>query len=150
KKTYTMDSVSFAGDPLDISHGVVDLATGHVVGPLLHRGLITTNWLLAMVMLETRTPRATFQFRGPASFEHGANGQLLFRYNSGLLIPFPEGFGFPKADLKSTYAVGPNSKSDPFVRLQAMDAPPPGSVPARSGGGSRVKGSTGDEFSYRY
>lgn len=148
-KTYTMDSVSFAADPLDISHGVIDIATGQVVGDLLHRGLITTNWLLAMVMLETRTPRATFQFRGPASFEHGVNGQLVFRYNSGLLIPFPEGFGFPKPDLKSVYAVGPNSRLEPFVRLQAMDVPA-ATTPAKSGNASRVKASTGDEFSYRY
>ncbi|HSL23770.1 MAG TPA: hypothetical protein VK886_19715 [Vicinamibacterales bacterium] len=149
KQTYHMDTISFLADPLDIAHGIVDLKTGRVIGDLLLRGMITTNWLLAMVMLEDRTPRATFQFRGPASFERGPGGQLVFRYNGALQIPFPEGFRFPRPDLQSTYSVGANSKLEPFLRLQAMSVEP---EPGRSvsGGASHVKASCGDEFSYRY
>ena len=149
KSTYAMDSVTYLDDPLDIAMGVVNVKTGKVLGPLLRRGLITTNWLLAMVRIETRTPNATFAFRGPASLEQGVNGQMVFRYHGQLHIPFPEGFRFPATDLTNHILIGPDSALDPFLRWQAMsvsDAP----RLARSGGASRVVASTGDEFSYSY
>ncbi|OFW30306.1 MAG: hypothetical protein A3H97_09495 [Acidobacteria bacterium RIFCSPLOWO2_02_FULL_65_29] len=149
KSTYVMDSVTYLDDPLDISLGVVDVKTGKVPGPLLRRGLITTNWLLAMVRIETRTPKATFAFRGPASFEKGVNGQMVFRYHGKLHIPFPEGFKFPATDLTNYILIGPDSALDPFLRWQAMsisDAP----RLARAGSAKGVVASTGDEFSYSY
>jgi hypothetical protein len=147
--TYVMDSVTYLDDPLDIALGVVDTRTGKVLGPLLRRGLITTNWLLAMVRIETRTPKATFAFRGPASLEKGVNGQMVFRYHGKLHIPFPEGFRFPAPDLRSSILIGPDSALDPFLRWQAMSVP---DLPrlARSGGASRVVASNGEEFSYSY
>ena len=40
---------------LDFALGAVDVRTGKILGPFLRRGIITTNWLLAMVRIETRT-----------------------------------------------------------------------------------------------
>lgn len=149
KSTYAMDSVTYLDDPLDIALGVVDLKTGKVLGPLLRRGLITTNWLLAMVRIETRTPKSTFAFRGQASLEQGVNGQMVFRYHGKLNIPFPEGFKFPAPDLTNYILIGPDSALDPFLRWQAMHAPESPRI-AKSGGADRVVASTGDEFSYSY
>ena len=147
--TYVMDSVTYLDDPLDIALGAVDLRTGKLLGPLLRRGLITTNWLLAMVRIETRTPKATFQFRGAASLEKGVHDQMVFRYHGKLHIPFPEGFRFPATDLTNHILIGADSALDPFLRWQAMSLPEAPRL-ARSGGASRVTASTGDEFSYSY
>jgi len=147
--TYVMDSVTYLDDPLDIALGVVDVKTGRLRGPLLRRGMITTNWLLAMVRIETRTPKSTFGFRGPASFEAGVNGQLVFRYAGALHIPFPEGFRFPAPDLTNHIIIGPDSALDPFVRWQAMSVPDAPRL-ARAGGASKVVASTGESFSYSY
>ncbi|HEX4347950.1 MAG TPA: hypothetical protein VHZ73_10275 [Vicinamibacterales bacterium] len=147
--TYSMNDITYLDDPLEVSLGVIDTKTGKIAGPLLRRGIITTNWLLAMLRLETRTPKSTFMFRGDAAVEGGVNGQLVFRYDGKLNIPFPAGFFFPAADLEHTIVIGPDSALDPFVRWQAMsiaDAPPP----AVSGAGDRIASSNGDVFSYRY
>ena len=149
KSTYVMDSVTYLDDPLDIALGAVDVRTGKVLGPLLRRGLITTNWLLAMVRIETRTPKSTFAFRGDASFERGVHGQMLFRYHGKLNIPFPEGFKFPATDLTNHILIGPDSALDPFLRWQAMSLSDSPRL-ARSGGADRLVASTGDEFSYSY
>jgi hypothetical protein len=149
KSSYAMDSVTYLDDPLDISLGAVDLRTGKVLGPMLRRGLITTSWLLAMVRIETRTPKATFAFRGDASIEKGVHGQLVFRYDGKLYIPFPEGFRFPAPDLENHIIIGPESALEPFLRWQAMSIPDTPHL-ARAGGAERILASTGDEFSYRY
>jgi hypothetical protein len=149
KSTYTMDSITYLDDPLDIALGAVDVKTGKILGPMLRRGLITTNWLLAMMRIETRTPKSTFAFRGEASLEQAVNGQMMFRYHGKLNIPFPEGFKFPAPDLTNYILIGPDSALDPFVRWQAMHTPEVARV-AASGGAEHVKASTGDEFSYSY
>ena len=149
KSTYAMDSVTYLDDPLDIALGAVDLRTGKVLGPFLRRGMITTSWLVAMVRIETRTPKSTFAFRGQASLEQGVNGQMMFRYHGKLNIPFPEGFKFPASDLTNYILIGPDSALDPFLRWQAMHAPE-APAPATSGGADHIVASTGDEFSYSY
>jgi hypothetical protein len=149
KQTYTMDSVTYLDDALDIAIGAVDLRSGKLIGDLLRRGLITTNWLLAMVRIEDRTPKSTFAFRGPVSFEKDANGQTIFRFHGKLHIPFPQGFRFPAPDLTNCFLIGPDSALDPFLRWQAMHVPKASRV-AASGGAEHVKASTGDEFSYKY
>ncbi len=146
-QTYHMDGVAYLDDPLDLAVGAVNVKTGKVIGPFLRRGLITTNWLVAMLNLEERIPRTTFAFRGPASFEAGVNGQLVFRYHGMLHLPFPEGFAFPAPDLKNTFIIGPGSALDPFLRFEAMSGSP---CVATSGGAARVSASSGHEFSYRY
>jgi len=144
-----MDKISWLDDPLDIAVGAIDLKNGKVIGHLLRRGMITTSWLLAMVQLEPRTPRATFTFRGPASFARTASGETMFRYYGDLNIPFPEGFYFPASDLTSTITIGPNSALDPFLRFQAMHEP--AAPRLRKHGGSRqVTASNGSDFSYSY
>jgi hypothetical protein len=149
KAAYKMDSVTYLDDCLDICLGAVDVKTGKVLGPMLRRGMITTNWLMAMVRIETRTPKSTFGFRGDASFEKGVNDQLIFRYHGKLTIPFPENYKFPKPDLENHILIGPDSALDPFLRWQAMSVAESPKL-AMSGGQSRVKASTGDEFSYSY
>jgi hypothetical protein len=149
KQTYSMDDITYLDDCLDIAVGAVDVRTGKVLGLLLRRGIITTNWLLAMVRIETRTPKSTFQFRGRASFEQGVNGQMVFRYDGKLHIPFPEGFKFPAPDLKNSFIIGPDSALEPFVRWQGMWSP---GAPrqAVSGSADHMTASTGEQFSYRY
>ena len=148
-QSYAMDRISFLDDPLDIAMGAVDLKTGKVIGHLLRRGMITTSWLLAMVRLEPRTPRSTFTFRGPASFEKGVNGETVFRYYGDLHIPFPEGFYFPASDLTNVITIGPNSALDPFLRFQAMYEPEAPKI-RKCGGYRQVTASNGSDFSYRY
>ena len=149
KQTYHMDGVSYLDDPLDIAVAAVSVKTGKVIGHFLRRGMITTNWLLAMIRIEDRIPKNTFAFRGPASFEQGVSGQLVFRYDGMLHLPFPEGFKFPAPDLTNAFIIGPNSALDPFVRFQAMSVPGWPRI-AKSGGAARVAASSGDEFSYSY
>lgn len=149
KSAYTMNSVTYLDDVLDIALGAVDVKTGKFLGPFLRRGIITTNWLLAMVRIEDRTPKSTFAFRGDASLEQGVNGEMVFRYHGKLHIPFPENYRFPKPDLENHILIEANSALDPFIRWQAMSTPDTRLV-AKSGGAERVKASTGDEFSYSY
>lgn len=148
-QTYLMDKISWLDDPLDLAVGVVNVKTGKVLGHFLRRGMITTSWLLAMVRLEPRTPRATFTFRGPASFVKGVHGQSVFRYRGDLHIPFPEGFYFPASDLETKITIGKNSALDPFLSFQGIQVP--GAPKARKSGGSRQStASNGDEFTYRF
>lgn len=149
KQTYSMDTISYLDDALEVAQCAVNLKTGKVLGHLLRRGIITTNWLLAMIRLEERIPKNTFSFRGPASFEKGVNGQMVFRYKGDLHLPFPEGFKFPAPDLNSTFIIGPNSALDPFVRFQAMCVPGSPRI-VKSGGADRLVASTGEEFSYTF
>lgn len=149
QQTYNNNLISWLDDPLDIAVGSVDVATGKVIGPLLRRGMITTSWILAMLGLEPRTPKSTFAFRGPASFEKGPHGQTVFRYYGDLHIPFPEGFSFPASDLTNPITIGPNSALDPYLRFQGIHVPGAPRV-AKRGGSRQMTASTGVDFSYRY
>jgi hypothetical protein len=102
-----------------------------------------------LVRVEPRTPRASFYFRGPASFERGSNDQLIYRFNGTVHIPYPEGFKFPSPDLTTSYVAGPDSALDPFMRIQAMCG---GGEPQslKKGGAEKVVASNGNSFSYRY
>ena len=161
EQTYNNNIISWLDDPLDIAVGAIDLKTGKVIGHLLRRGMITTSWILAMVHVEPRTPRSTFTFRGPASFQKGVNGETVFRYYGDLHIPFPEGFSFPTAkftrafttgqqwDGVKAFPIGPDSALDPYLRFQAIHVPGSPMKPRR--GGSRQTTSTnGIDFSYSY
>jgi hypothetical protein len=146
---YHIDKVCFIDDPFEFSIGSVDLATGRLLGPLLYRGFIVQEMLLRLIELEPRTPRSSWFFRGPARFERDASGQTVFNLAAKVEVPYPEGHGFPKPDLQSTFVVGPGSKLDPFLYIQAMDgqpAPPAG----KSGSAEHVVASNGQRFSYRY
>jgi hypothetical protein len=146
---YDITKVCFADDPFEFSIGSIDLTTGRLLGPLLHRGFIIQEMLMKLIELEPRTPKASFFFRGPAGFERDASGQTLFNFNGIVRVPYPEGYGFPQPDLASTFIVGPGSSLDPFVYIQAMDghaAPPAG----KSGRSQHVLASNGQRFSYSY
>ncbi len=149
KQTYYNDNISWLDDPLDIAVGAVDLQTGKLIGHLLRRGMINTNWILAMLRLEPRTPKSTFEFRGPASFVKGANGETVFRYYGDLHIPFPEGFFFPAADMVTPITIGPNSALDPYLRFQGTYVPKKPAL-SWSGGSRQMTASNCVDFSYRY
>ena len=149
-QTYNNSGISWLDDPLDIAVGSVDVTTGKIVGHLLRRGMITTSWILAMLQLEPRTPKSTFAFRGPASFVKGANGETVFRYHGDLHIPFPEGFAFPSADLKTPITIGPDSALDPFLRFQGVHVPNDQPMAAKSSGSLHMTASNRVDFKYRY
>lgn len=146
---YDMKGVAWVDDPFEVSLGSIDLATGKIVGGLLFRGFIIQDVLLTLLKLEPRTPKASWYMRGPAAFERDPSGQTVFGFSGTVRVEYPEGFGFPRPDLKSVYSVGPNSALDPYIYIQAMDgiAPPPA---GKSGGARGVTASNGQRFSYSY
>jgi hypothetical protein len=148
-RTYFLDAVGLVEDPFDLAVGAVDLRTGRILGEMLHRGFIDQNVFFALVRVEPRTPRSSFLFQGPACLEPGAEGQMIYRFNGVVHIPYPEGFKFPAPDLATGYVAGPNSALDPFFRLQAMAAGRPPAA-GKEGAAERVTASTGALFSYRY
>jgi hypothetical protein len=148
-RNYFLDAVGYVHDPFDLAVGAVNRRTGRVYGELLQRGFIDQNLFFALVRVEPRTPRSSFYFRGPACFERGANGQLVYRFNGEVHIPYPEGFGFPSPDLTTSYVIGPGSALDPFLRLQAMHGGRPPQM-GKTGSADRVLASNGNTFSYRY
>jgi hypothetical protein len=146
---YSMHGVCFVDDPFEYSVGAVDLKTGRFLTPLLYRGFIVQDVLLALMMLEPRTPKSSFFFRGPAAFEKDASGETVLSFNGTVNLPYPEGFKFPQPDLQSAYIVGPNSALDPYLYFQAMDGIAP--IPeGKSGGARSVLASNGQKFSYSY
>jgi len=149
QSAYQINKVCFVDDPFEFSVGSIDLRTGRLLGPLLFRGFIVQDMLMALMQIEPRTPKSSFYFRGPAAFERDASGQTIFNFNASVRVPYPEGFGFPQPDLKSKYLVGPGSNLDPFIYIQAMEgqAPPPA---GKSGGAQNVAASNGQRFSYSY
>lgn len=149
KAAYSMHGVCWVDDPFEFSIGSVDLRTGRFLGPLLYRGFIVQDVLLALMQLEPRTPKSSFFFRGPAAFEKDASGQTVLSFNGTVRVPYPEGFKFPQPDLQSTFTVGPDSALDPYLYFQAMDGIAP-SPDGKSGGARNVIASNGQNFSYSY
>lgn len=148
-RTFFLDSVSLIDDPFDIVLGAVDLDTGEVIGGQLHRAFIGQNLFYALVRVEPRTPRSSFFFRGPARFERGPAGSLIYRFRGEVDIPYPDGFLFPAPDLATGYRVGPGSRLVPFLRLQGM-TPDARAGTAAKGGAKDVLASNGQRFSFRY
>jgi hypothetical protein len=149
KIQYDMKGVAWVDDPFEVSLGSIDLKTGKVIGGFLFRGFIIQDVLLTLLKLEPRTPKSSWYMRGPAAFHKDPSGQTVFGYSGSVRVDYPEGFGFPRPDLKSVYKVGPNSALDPYIYIQAMDgiAPPPA---GKTGGARGVVASNGQIFSYSY
>jgi hypothetical protein len=105
--------------------------------------------LLTLLMLEPRTPKSSFFFRGPAAFEKDASGQTVLGFSGTVRVPYPEGFKFPQPDLRSTFTVGPNSALDPYLYFQGMDGIDP-APDGKSGGARDVVASNGQRFTYSY
>ncbi|MCA1632290.1 MAG: hypothetical protein LC802_00895 [Acidobacteria bacterium] len=148
-RTYSLDDLEIIDDPFDISVGAVDLRTGRFLTQLLHRGFISQDLFFALLRIEPRTPQSSFFFRGPSVLEAGANGQLVFRFEGEVHIPYPEGFLFPEPNMATGFAAGPNSTLDPFLWIHAIqdsDAP----RMFKQGGARHVLSSMGARFSYSY
>ncbi|MFL6231817.1 MAG: hypothetical protein ACJ76N_01655 [Thermoanaerobaculia bacterium] len=149
-KSYYLDDVFLLSDPFDLSVAAVDVRTGATIAEQLHRGFIGQNLFFALLRVEPRTPKASFQFRGPAIFQKAPQGQTVYRFEGQVKIPYPPGFLFPNPNLATGFPAGPDSSLDPFFWIQAMDG---GAVPrnyVKQGGEKDVLASTGDRFSYRY
>jgi hypothetical protein len=149
--TYVVAGTVVADDPFDFSVGELDVTTGQIVGGLLWRSF-WNHTLLTAILTANATTLAPFSFqeRGPALFQKGPNGELLFRFNSTTVLPYT-GFIFPSPDYTSKvgFTGGPGSILQPFVRLQAAlttDAP----TGVMIGGQTNVISSFGDPFSYTY
>jgi hypothetical protein len=149
--TFYLDDVFLLSDPFDLSVAAVDVRTGAVLGQQLHRGFIGQNVFFALLRVEPRTPKASFQFRGPAVFERTEAGQTVYRFRGLVHIPYPPGFLFPYPNLATGFPAGPGSALDPYFWVQAMDggSPPPASY-VKQGGEREVLASNGDRFSYSY
>ena len=149
-QTYTLKDVAFADDPFDLALGSINLKTGKVLGPMLYRGFIAQDLLFALLeQNDGNIAPSSFNFRGPASFEKGANGETIFRFNGDVTVDFTD-FRFPSPDLVKAHSwiAGEGSKLDPFLRIQAMHPAPPADVVMSDSGGA--VSSTGEAFSYSY
>ncbi len=148
-RSYSLNDLEIIDDPFDVSIGAVDLASGHFLADLLHRGFIHQDLIFALLRVEPRTPKSSFYFRGPARFEKGASGQPVFRFQGTVRVPYPAGFSFPQPNLATGYIVGPNSVLDPFLWVRAIQGSEATLEPLE-GDVRNTTSSTGQPFSYRY
>jgi hypothetical protein len=149
--TYYLDDVFLLSDPFDLSVAALDVRTGAVLGQQLHRGFIGQNVFFALLRVEQRTPKASFQFRGPAVFQPTPAGQTVYRFDGNVHIPYPPGFLFPDPNLATGFPAGPGSALDPYFWVQAMDGgPPPPASYVKQGDVRDVTASNLERFSYRY
>jgi hypothetical protein len=115
----------------------------------LHRAFINQDLIFALLRVEPRTPKDSFFFRGPALLTKDSRGQIVFRFQGVVHVPYPQGFKFPHPDFATAFTVGENSALDPFLWFHAIHSQESGKV-VKQGGEQRIRSSTGDEFSYRY
>ena len=146
---YAVNNMTFVDDPFEFAIGSVDVRSGRLTGPLLYRGFIVHDMILALMQLEPRTPKSSWFFRGPARFERDGSGQIVFAFAGKDRVPYPEGYAFPQPDLRSAFIVGPRSTLDPFLYIEAMDGHAP-SPSGKCGGEQHVVASNGQRFSYAY
>jgi hypothetical protein len=146
---YRQSDLYLLDDPFDIAVGAVNVFTGEVIGDFLHRGFLGQALFFALVRVEPRTPQGSFEYRGPASFERGPNGQIRFRFNGTVFLPYPEGFLWPLSDLANGVPIGPDSRLDPFFQVDAIYEPKQ-RFAQKQGSAKTQLAPTGDRFSYRY
>lgn len=148
---YPQTGLSNPDDPFNLAVGVLDLASGRILGELLFRGYVVQELFSELIQVEPCTPADSFLYQGPARFERGANGQTVLRFEGKVFLPYPPGFKFPSpgAGGRPPFVIGPDSKLDPFRWIQAMHQPRRfhGTL---SGGESHAVSSIGQRFSYRY
>ncbi|PYT23161.1 MAG: hypothetical protein DMG57_32910 [Acidobacteria bacterium] len=150
--TYRFQSVVMSDDNFDISVAALNLKTGEVLGGLLYKGVFVQTLLLQVLFQNNgRIAPGSFPYRGPASFENGPNGEMVFRYQGDSFLPF-EGFIWPSPDFTTaahSFLAGPGSLLNPRLGLQAMligDTP----QALKSGSAESIHSSIGDTFSYSY
>jgi hypothetical protein len=129
---YTYEAVErvWVSDPFDFAVGVFNVRTGKSVGDFVFRGLPFQTLLTVILQLNAgRIPTDTFRFQGPAAFERGPNGSLVFRYDGGVFLNFST-FLWPTPDYNPAYGfrAGEGSLLEPFLKFQASA----GGEPARA------------------
>lgn len=120
--TYHQTLLSSSMDPNNLPLGAIDLKTGRVRGEFLNRSFVVQKLFVNLTSVEPCTPGDSFNYQGPARFETGPKGELVFSFNGEVFIPYPKGFRFPSpsSDGRPPYLVVRESRLDPFLRLQAM------------------------------
>ena len=149
-RTYSLNDLAILDDPFDISVGSVDLATGKMLHPLLHRAFINQDLIFALIRVAPDSAKTYFLFRGPAKLEKGPNGQPIYRFIGEVNIPFPAGMQFPQPDLATGYTnLGKEAFLDPFLWIHAIKDDE-AQYAVKQGNASNVLASIGDRFSYSY
>jgi hypothetical protein len=148
-RTYYLESVYYVDDPFELSLGAVSTKTGHSLGQHLHRGMIGQDMFFALMRVEPRTPKGSFEFRGPAMFQKDKQGRLRYRFAGELTIPYPAGFYFPGPDLSTKLQVGPGSVLDPFLWIHGVNEGEEAEF-VLEGGEKQITSSKGDVFSYTF
>ncbi len=155
---YNQTLLSSSMDPNNLPLGSVDLKTGRVRGEFLNRSFVVQQLFVNLTAIEPCTPGDSFNYQGPARFEIGPGGELVFSSNGEVFIPYPKGFRFPSPskDGNPPYTVVRESRLDPFLRLQAMHGGTPATGVLRSGGNGKKPAvientsSIGEGFSYAF
>lgn len=148
--TFQPKEVAFAQDPYDIAVGILNLRTGKFLGDLVVRGLPVQDLLFAVQAINIgRIPQDTFRFQGPASFERGAGGSTIFRYNAEVFLDFDTLF-WPDPDYNTArgWQVGKGAVLNPFFKIQASQSGVPPVV--FKSGDVNERSSFGDAINLRY
>ncbi|MEM7352411.1 MAG: hypothetical protein AAF657_16535 [Acidobacteriota bacterium] len=153
--TYHQTLLSSSMDPNNLPLGAVDLKTGRVRGEFLNRSFVVQKLFVNLTSVEPCTPGDSFNYQGPARFEIGPNGELVFSSNGEVFIPYPKGFRFPcpSPDGRPAFLVVRESRLDPFLRLQAMHGGTPSTNVLTSGAKNAIlegESSIRQKFSYAY
>lgn len=148
--TYVATERVWVNDPFDFAVGVFNVKTGKSVGDFVYRGLpLQTLFTVIQGLNAGRIPQDTFRYQGPASFERGPNGSLIFRYDGEVFLDFST-FLWPTPDYNPArgFRAGPGSLLNPFTKFQATTG---GVKPVVVKSGEiNERSSFGDQVSLRY
>jgi hypothetical protein len=152
--SYEVTGTAITDDPFDVPVGEFNVRTGQFVGELRWRSFWNQSLLLAILAQNNgRLLPASFMIHGPAQLQTGPNGEILFRYNGSVGLPF-DSFTWPAPDYTNaaaSFIAGPGSLLTPFFRMQAvLPTDIAGSTAVITGSQSNVQSSWGDVFSYSY
>jgi hypothetical protein len=150
RRTYLQNDIALLDDPFDLPLGAVDLKTGRLLNEMLHRGFINLNIIYALLRVEPRTPRSSFFFRGPGWLQKTRRGQLAFRYQSEVLVPYPSGFQYPSPNLTTTVTVLSPSRLDPYLWIRAVQDEDVMHYVKEGQAKDVIAASTGERFSLSY
>ena len=148
--TYLATERALTNDPFDFAVGVFNARTGESIGDLVYRGFPVQNLLIFIQQMNVgRIPTDTFRFQGPASFERGPNGSLVFRYNGDIFLDFST-FAWPLPDYNPSrsFRAPQGATLDPFLKFQATSGGTP-AVVVKSGDINEVS-SFGDQVKLHY
>jgi hypothetical protein len=148
--TYYFGSVVLSDNPFLPATGAINLQTGQVVGNFEDQVVFVQTLLLAVFQQNLGQTPSSFPYRGPALFENGPNGELVFRAAITGLLNFT-GAIWPGPDFSNpahSWVAGADSYLHPGLAFQAMttfDNP----TTTMTGSGSTTS-SIGDKFTYQY